>query len=161
VNAQGYQVVKTYCGHGIGELFHSAPNIPHYARNKAVGICHPGMIFTIEPMINMGDWQDCTWRDDWTSVTKDGKRSAQFEHTLLVTETGCEILTARTENSVPLFWEVEGYVPIPEETPISLEEAERIAQEQREQRAKERAEATAALNADAGEKKKKKKKRRR
>ena len=69
VKAQGYEVVKTYCGHGIGSLFHSAPNIPHYARNKAVGICHPGMVFTIEPMINMGDWQDCTYGNPCSSLS--------------------------------------------------------------------------------------------
>jgi len=125
VNAQGYQVVKTYCGHGIGDLFHCAPNIPHYARNKAVGVCQPGMVFTIEPMINMGDWEDITWPDDWTSVTKDGKRSAQFEHTLLVTETGVEVLTARTANSLPLFWEVEGYVEDPQALPTSLEQTDK------------------------------------
>lgn len=101
-----FSVVKSYCGHGIGSLFHSAPNIPHYARNKAVGVLKPGMIFTIEPMINIGTWKDLTWEfDDWTSVTADGKRSAQFEHTLLVTEKGCEVLTARTKESPKLWWE--------------------------------------------------------
>jgi len=62
----------------------------------------PGHVFTIEPMINEGVWKDHTWADGWTSVTADAKRSAQFEHTLLVTENGCDILTARTEDSVPL-----------------------------------------------------------
>jgi methionyl aminopeptidase len=104
--AEGYSVVKSYCGHGIGTLFHSAPNVPHYAKNKAIGILKPGMCFTIEPMINEGTWKDTTWPDDWTSVTVDGKRSAQFEHTLLVTETGCEILTARTSESPKLPWEI-------------------------------------------------------
>lgn len=107
VNRQGYSVVRSYCGHGIGSLFHCAPNIPHYSKNKAVGVLKPGMVFTIEPMINMGAWQDKTWPDDWTSVTVDGKRSAQFEHTVLVTETGVEILTARTADSPPLWWEIE------------------------------------------------------
>jgi methionyl aminopeptidase len=93
--AAGFSVVKTYCGHGVHRLFHCNPNVPHYANNKAVGVMRPGQVFTIEPMINAGDWRDQTWPDDWTSVTVDGKRSAQFEHTLLVTETGCEILTAR------------------------------------------------------------------
>jgi len=63
----------------------------------------PGMVFTIEPMINVGTWKDITWPDGWTSVTTDGKRSAQFEHTLLVTESGCEVLTARTPASPPIF----------------------------------------------------------
>eukprot|EP01098_Paradermamoeba_levis_P015312 TRINITY_DN76_c0_g1_i1.p1 TRINITY_DN76_c0_g1~~TRINITY_DN76_c0_g1_i1.p1 ORF type:complete len:358 (+),score=95.36 TRINITY_DN76_c0_g1_i1:104-1177(+) len=89
----GFSVVRSYCGHGIGELFHAPPTIPHYAKNKAVGLMKPGHVFTIEPMINEGSWKDELWPDDWTSVTKDGKRSAQFEHTLLVTQTGCEILT--------------------------------------------------------------------
>ena len=62
----------------------------------------PGHVFTIEPMINMGTWKDVTWNDKWTSCTADGQRSAQFEHTLLITEDGVEVLTARTENSPPL-----------------------------------------------------------
>ncbi|EGD72729.1 methionine aminopeptidase 1 [Salpingoeca rosetta] len=69
------------------------------AQNKAVGIMKPGHVFTIEPMINLGTWQDQTWPDKWTSTTIDGKRSAQFEHTLLITETGVEVLTARTKDS--------------------------------------------------------------
>eukprot|EP00802_Teleaulax_amphioxeia_P012277 Tamp_12316.p1 GENE.Tamp_12316~~Tamp_12316.p1 ORF type:complete len:459 (+),score=128.28 Tamp_12316:3-1379(+) len=92
----GCSVVKGYCGHGIGTLFHTAPNVPHYKKNKAVGIMRPGHTFTVEPMINLGpSWADTTWPDNWTAVTKDGRRSAQFEHTFLVTETGVEILTAR------------------------------------------------------------------
>jgi len=97
----GLQVVRSYCGHGIGNLFHTAPNVPHYAKNKAVGLMKPGHTFTIEPMINMGTWKDRTWPDDWTAVTVDGKRSAQFEHTLLITETGVQILTARLPTSPP------------------------------------------------------------
>ncbi|XP_072038923.1 methionine aminopeptidase 1-like [Amphiura filiformis] len=95
--AHGYSVVRTYCGHGIHKLFHTAPSVPHYAKNKAVGIMKPGHAFTIEPMISEGTWRDETWPDNWTAVTEDGKRSAQFEHTLLVTETGCDILTIRRE----------------------------------------------------------------
>ncbi len=92
-------VIRTYCGHGINSLFHCAPNIPHYAKNKAVGIAKPGMTFTIEPMISLGSFRDKTWPDNWTSVTQDGSRTAQFEHTLLVTETGVEVLTARLADS--------------------------------------------------------------
>ncbi|XP_047337647.1 methionine aminopeptidase 1A-like [Impatiens glandulifera] len=99
----GFSVVKSYCGHGIGELFHCAPNIPHYSRNKAVGIMKAGQVFTIEPMINAGVWRDRMWPDGWTAVTEDGKRSAQFEHTLLVTETGVEVLTARLPSSPNMF----------------------------------------------------------
>ena len=92
-------VIKTYCGHGINQLFHCAPSVPHYAKNKAVGIAKPGMCFTIEPMISLGTYRDKTWPDDWTSVTQDGSRTAQFEHTLLVTEDAVEVLTARLPNS--------------------------------------------------------------
>ncbi|KAH8596825.1 methionine aminopeptidase [Bisporella sp. PMI_857] len=100
-------VIKTYCGHGINSLFHCTPNIPHYAKNKAIGTAKEGMCFTIEPMIALGTHKDTTWPDDWTSVTQDGKRTAQFEHTLLVTADGVEILTARNENSPG------GPIPIP------------------------------------------------
>jgi len=93
VHAQGFSVVRTYCGHGVGELFHAPPNVPHYAKNKVPGAMKPGHVFTIEPMINMGTWRDKLWPDNWTDVTEDGMRSAQFEHTLLITETGCEVLT--------------------------------------------------------------------
>lgn len=99
VQNHGFSVVKTYCGHGIHRLFHTVPNVPHYAKNKAIGIMKAGHSFTIEPMINEGSWQDEHWPDDWTAVTKDGKRSAQFEQTLLVTDSGCEILTARRQNN--------------------------------------------------------------
>ncbi|GMN43145.1 hypothetical protein TIFTF001_012352 [Ficus carica] len=107
----GFSVVKSICGHGIGELFHCAPNIPHYSMflaltqvgNKAVGVMKAGQTFTIEPMINTGVWRDRMWPDGWTVVTADGKRSAQFEHTLLVTETGVEVLTARLPSSPNVF----------------------------------------------------------
>jgi methionyl aminopeptidase len=97
--AAGFSVVKTYTGHGVGRLFHCAPNVPHYKGNKAVGFMRAGHIFTIEPMINEGAHDDISWPDQWTSTTIDGKRSAQFEHTLLVTETGVEVLTARRGGS--------------------------------------------------------------
>ncbi|CUM63184.1 uncharacterized protein PRCAT00000753001 [Priceomyces carsonii] len=95
----GCSVVKTYCGHGINQLFHCQPDIPHYAKNKAVGVAKPGMVFTIEPMICLGTYSDVTWPDGWTAATSDGKYSAQFEHMMLVTEDGCEVLTARTDTS--------------------------------------------------------------
>eukprot|EP01016_Furgasonia_blochmanni_P039302 TRINITY_DN4867_c0_g1_i5.p2 TRINITY_DN4867_c0_g1~~TRINITY_DN4867_c0_g1_i5.p2 ORF type:complete len:126 (-),score=7.64 TRINITY_DN4867_c0_g1_i5:60-437(-) len=97
---------RTYCGHGVGRFFHIAPNVPHYANNKASGVMRPGHIFTIEPMINQGTWRDVTWKDGWTSTTADGQRSAQFEHTLLITETGCEVLTARLPDSPPLDFQI-------------------------------------------------------
>ena len=100
---EGFGVVKDFCGHGIGELFHCAPNVPHYARNKAAGAMRAGMTFTIEPMVNEGSRGVKTWPDGWTAVTADGRRSAQYEHTLLVTEGGVEVLTRRTANSAPLW----------------------------------------------------------
>ncbi|KAI6176306.1 Methionine aminopeptidase 1 [Aphelenchoides bicaudatus] len=93
--ANNFSVVKTFCGHGIHRLFHTLPNVPHYAKNKAIGIMKPGHTFTIEPMINAGTWNSKIWPDEWTATTTDGKHSAQFEQTLLVTETGVEILTER------------------------------------------------------------------
>ncbi|KAF5330899.1 hypothetical protein D9619_005556 [Psilocybe cf. subviscida] len=94
--ANNCAVVRTYTGHGVNQLFHGAPNIPHYAKNKAVGTMKAGMTFTIEPMLNLGsNWQDVHWPDNWTATTVDGKRSAQFEDTLLITETGVEVLTNR------------------------------------------------------------------
>ncbi|MBN1206278.1 MAG: type I methionyl aminopeptidase [Myxococcaceae bacterium] len=89
----GMSVVRAYCGHGIGERFHSSLQIPHYYEADSATIMKPGMTFTIEPMINLGTWQHRSWDDGWTAVTVDGNRSAQFEHTLLVTEQGAEILT--------------------------------------------------------------------
>ncbi|KAF8921336.1 peptidase M24, structural domain-containing protein [Mucidula mucida] len=95
--ANGCATVRNYTGHGVNALFHCPPNIPHYAKNKAVGTMKPGMAFTIEPMINLGtNWGDTHWPDNWTATTTDGKRSAQFEETLLITETGVEVLTAGT-----------------------------------------------------------------
>ncbi|KAG8890849.1 Methionine aminopeptidase 1 [Tulasnella sp. 332] len=94
--ANGCSVVRSYTGHGIHKLFHTVPNIPHYAKNKAVGTMRPGMTFTIEPMINLGPSYaaDEHWPDKWTCTTSDGNHSAQFEETLLITETGVEILSA-------------------------------------------------------------------
>lgn len=103
--SKGHSVVRGYCGHGINELFHTAPNIPHYKKNKAVGMCKEGMTFTIEPMINQGAWRDLLWPDNWSAVTADGLLSAQFEHTLLVTKDGCEVLTERLPDSPKLWWE--------------------------------------------------------
>lgn len=76
--AKGCSTIRTYCGHGINTLFHCAPNVPHYAKNKTPGEAKPGMTFTIEPMIALGSYRDVTWPDNWTSTTADGKRTAQF-----------------------------------------------------------------------------------
>ncbi len=89
----GYGVVRDFTGHGIGSAFHSGLVIPHYDDASYDTVMEAGMTFTIEPMLNLGTdaWE--MWDDGWTVVTRDGKRSAQFEHTLLVTETGAEVLT--------------------------------------------------------------------
>ncbi len=89
----GYGVVRAFVGHGIGETFHMDPQVPHYFDPGQTFELRPGMVFTIEPMINQGDWRHLMWDDRWTAVTIDGKRSAQFEHTILVTDRGVEILT--------------------------------------------------------------------
>jgi methionyl aminopeptidase len=72
----GFGVVRDYYGHGVGRVFHQAPQVPHYKKNKAVGFMKPGHIFTIEPMINQGEWMEKTWNDKWTSTTVDGLKSA-------------------------------------------------------------------------------------
>jgi methionyl aminopeptidase len=89
----GYGVVRDFTGHGIGTAFHSGLVIPHYDTTRYDTVIQPGMTFTIEPMLSLGTEDYDIWDDDWTVVTKDRKRSAQFEHTLLVTDTGAEILT--------------------------------------------------------------------
>jgi methionyl aminopeptidase len=89
----GYGVVRAFVGHGIGEQFHSDLQIPHYDDPRATTVIEPGMTFTIEPMITMGAWQHQLWSDGWTAVTVDRRRTAQFEHTLLVNDDGAEILT--------------------------------------------------------------------
>ncbi len=91
--SHGYSVVRAFVGHGIGEQFHMDPQVPHYYDANTRGDCLPGMTFTIEPMINLGVWGHVTWDDGWTAVTADLRRSAQFEHTILVTEEGVQILT--------------------------------------------------------------------
>ena len=91
--SEGFSVVRSYCGHGIHKLFHCAPNVPHYAKNKAVGVMKQGHAFTIEPMINQGKRHTKVLSDGWTVVTKDRSLSAQWEHTILVTEDGYELLT--------------------------------------------------------------------
>ncbi len=89
----GYGVVRAYCGHGIGDVFHSGLQIPHFFDAKSNTRMLPGMTFTIEPMIALGTHEETTWDDDWTAVTRDLKRAAQFEHTIVVNDVGSEILT--------------------------------------------------------------------
>ncbi|GIU84426.1 MAG: methionine aminopeptidase [Acidimicrobiales bacterium] len=91
--AHGLGVVREFIGHGIGEQFHDGLQIPHYYEPRATTVLEEGMTFTIEPMITLGDPSLYIWSDGWTAVTRDGSRSAQFEHTILVTCDGAEILT--------------------------------------------------------------------
>jgi methionyl aminopeptidase len=86
-------VVRDFCGHGLGRLFHDEPNILHYGRPGEGAVLKPGMFFTIEPMINLGRPHVKILSDGWTAVTRDRSLSAQFEHTIGITETGCEIFT--------------------------------------------------------------------
>lgn len=92
-----FTVVREYCGHGIGQIFHEAPNVLHYGKRKTGLVLEKGMIFTIEPMINAGKKDVKLLPDGWTVVTKDHSLSAQWEHTILVTEDGYEVLTKRSE----------------------------------------------------------------
>ena len=93
VEAEGFSVVQDFCGHGIGESFHKVPNILHYGEKGTGETIKEGMIFTIEPMINFGNYETKTLKDGWTAVTKDKSLSAQFEHTIGVTKDGYEIFT--------------------------------------------------------------------
>jgi methionyl aminopeptidase len=93
--AEGCSVVRDYVGHGIGRVFHTAPQVPHFGRRGEGKRIKAGMIFTIEPMINLGDFHTQLLDDGWTVLTADRSLSAQFEHTILVTQSGCEVLTAR------------------------------------------------------------------
>ncbi|MGQ9425622.1 type I methionyl aminopeptidase [Gilvimarinus sp. F26214L] len=95
--AAGYSVVRDYCGHGIGRDMHEAPQVLHYGRPHTGMTLQPGMTFTVEPMINQGKAKTKTKKDGWTVITADKKLSAQWEHTVLVTEDGFEVLTLRDE----------------------------------------------------------------
>ena len=97
--AHRFSVVREFCGHGIGRTFHDSPQVLHYGRRGSGEILRAGMTFTIEPMINAGRRQVRVLPDFWTVVTKDHKLSAQWEHTILVTPTGSEVLTRRAEES--------------------------------------------------------------
>ena len=93
VESKGYSVVRDFCGHGISNTFHEPPNILHYGKKNIGQELKPGMTFTIEPMINAGKYESKVLSDGWTAVTKDKSLSAQFEHTLGITENGYEIFT--------------------------------------------------------------------
>jgi methionyl aminopeptidase len=93
VERNGMSVVRDFCGHGLGRVFHAPPNVLHYGRPGTGPVMEEGMFFTIEPMVNLGRPETKILADDWTAVTRDGKDSAQFEHSVGVTATGAEIFT--------------------------------------------------------------------
>jgi len=101
VENQGFSVVREYCGHGIGQRFHEEPQVLHYGRPGTLEELKPGMTFTIEPMVNAGKRDIKALPDGWTIVTKDRSLSAQWEHTILVTETGYEVLTLSAGSPPP------------------------------------------------------------
>jgi methionyl aminopeptidase len=93
VEGHRMSVVRDFCGHGLGRVFHAPPNVLHYGKPSTGAVLEPGMFFTIEPMVNLGRPETKVLADDWTAVTRDKSLSAQFEHSVGVTETGCEIFT--------------------------------------------------------------------
>ncbi|MFB6262706.1 MAG: type I methionyl aminopeptidase [Bradymonadaceae bacterium] len=93
VESQGFSVVRDFIGHGIGRSFHAAPQVPHFGSFNTGMRMRPGMAFTIEPMVNVGDYPTQVLSDDWTAVTADGSLSAQFEHTIIVERDGVEVTT--------------------------------------------------------------------
>ncbi|MDO9637129.1 MAG: type I methionyl aminopeptidase [Pseudotabrizicola sp.] len=93
VEANRMSVVRDFCGHGLGRVFHAPPNVLHYGRPGGGAVLEEGMFFTIEPMVNLGRPETKVLADDWTAVTRDRSLSAQFEHSVGVTATGCEIFT--------------------------------------------------------------------
>lgn len=97
----GYSIVREFCGHGIGKNFHEDPQVLHYGTPGTLEICRPGMIFTIEPMLNAGKRDIKVLPDQWTIKTRDRSLSAQWEHTILVTETGYEVLTVSAGSPPP------------------------------------------------------------
>ena len=105
--AAGFGVVRAFVGHGVGHEFHTPPEILHYFHPRADQRMEPGMTFTIEPMIAVGAWQQKLWSDGWTASTVDGKRTAQFEHTLVVTDDGAELLTLHPDGR----WSGDGGQP--------------------------------------------------
>jgi len=101
VESQRFSVVRDFCGHGIGRIFHDAPSILHFGSPEDGPVLRPGMFFTVEPMVNAGRWEVKILSDGWTAVTKDRSLSAQFEHTVAVTSDGPWILTRPRETTGP------------------------------------------------------------
>lgn len=101
VESKNFSIVREYCGHGIGKVFHEAPHVLNYNADDGGLILQSGMTFTVEPMVNAGSRYVYTEDDGWTVKTKDHNLSAQYEHTVLVTKKGCEVLTKRTNEIIP------------------------------------------------------------
>lgn len=100
VEPERFSIVREFCGHGIGQTFHAEPQVLHYGKAGTGIELKTGMAFTIEPMINQGVWQTKIMKDGWTAITKDRKLSAQWEHTLIVTDNGCLVTTARPDEDL-------------------------------------------------------------
>lgn len=105
VEAQRMSVVRDFCGHGLGRVFHAPPNVLHYGRPGSKEMLEEGMFFTIEPMVNLGRPETKVLADDWTAVTRDKSLSAQFEHAVGVTADGCEIFTLSPAGKFHPTWE--------------------------------------------------------
>jgi methionyl aminopeptidase len=105
VEAARLSVVRDFCGHGLGRVFHAPPNVLHYGRAGSGAVLEEGMFFTIEPMVNLGRPETKVLKDDWTAVTRDGRDSAQYEHSVGVTATGCEIFTLSPAGKFFKTWE--------------------------------------------------------
>ena len=105
VEAQRMSVVRDFCGHGLGRVFHAPPNVLHYGRAGSGPVLEEGMFFTIEPMVNLGRPETKVLADDWTAVTRDKSLSAQYEHSVGVTATGCEIFTLSPSGKFFRTWE--------------------------------------------------------
>ncbi len=100
VEPERFSIVREFCGHGISDEFHHEPQVMHYGKKGTGFELKTGMTFTIEPMINEGKWQTKILPDEWTAITKDRKLSAQWEHTMVVTDNGCEVFTTRPEEDL-------------------------------------------------------------
>ncbi len=100
VEPERFSIVREFCGHGISNEFHHEPQVMHYGKAGTGVKLKTGMTFTIEPMINQGTWRTKIMKDQWTAITKDRKLSAQWEHTLMVTDNGCEVFTVRPEEDL-------------------------------------------------------------
>ncbi|PTE14592.1 type I methionyl aminopeptidase [Pseudogemmobacter blasticus] len=105
VEANRMSVVRDFCGHGLGRVFHAPPNVLHYGRPRTGPVLEEGMFFTIEPMVNLGRPETKILADDWTAVTRDKSLSAQYEHSIGVTATGCEIFTLSPSGKFFRTWE--------------------------------------------------------